>query len=76
VVTSGVSAMAEIAGDAALLVDPQDVDALTSAMARLLSDEALRADLRQRGIERAAQFSWERAARETLSVYENVAAKA
>ena len=63
------------AGDAARLVDPRNVAALSEAMGRLLSDDALRADLRARGLERAKQFSWQRTARETLSVYESVAAK-
>ncbi len=76
VVTADVSAMAEVAGDAALLVDPRDVQALAEAMGRLLSDEALQADLRARGLERAKQFSWQRTARDTLSVYEKAAAKA
>lgn len=75
VVTSSGSAMAEVAGGAALLIDPRSVEALAEAMGRLLSDEALRAELRARGLERAKQFSWERAARETLSVYQVVAAK-
>ncbi|MCH7837091.1 MAG: glycosyltransferase family 4 protein [Chloroflexi bacterium] len=75
VVTANVAATAEIAGDAALLVDPRNVGALAEAMGRLLSDDALRADLRARGLERAKQFSWQRTARETLSVYESVAAK-
>ncbi len=74
VVTSNISATAEAAGDAALLIDPRDVEALAAAIDRLLSDEALRADLRARGLERAKLFSWQRAARETLSVYEVVAA--
>lgn len=76
VVTSDRSALAEVAGDAALLVDPTDVEALAEALGRLLSDDSLRADLRTRGIERAGQFSWERTARATLSVYEIVAALA
>jgi glycosyltransferase involved in cell wall biosynthesis len=75
VVTSNVSATAEVAGDAALLVDPRDTDAITGALGRLLSDGWLRAELRDRGFERAKQFSWERTARETRSVYEVVAAK-
>ncbi len=74
VVTANVSATAEAAADAALLVDPRDVESLAAAMDRLLSEEGLRADLRARGLERAKQFSWQRAARETLSVYEVVAA--
>jgi glycosyltransferase involved in cell wall biosynthesis len=74
VVTSSVSATAEVAGDAALLIDPRDTQALAGAIGHLLSDEALHADLRARGLERAGQFSWERAARETLLLYELVAA--
>ncbi len=75
VITSNVSALPEIGGDAAVLLDPRDTEALAKAMERVLADGALRADLRKRGIERAKQFSWQRAARETLTVYEIVAAK-
>jgi len=75
VVASNTSAIPQVAGDAALLVDPRDVNALAEGMGRLLSDETLRAELRARGLERAQQFSWERTARDTLSVYEVVAAK-
>ena len=75
VLTSNVSATAEVAGDAALLVDPRSVDGLTSALGRLLTDDALRAELRRRGLARAAEFSWERTARETLTVYEQAAAR-
>lgn len=69
VVTSNLSSLPEVAGDAALLVDPLDVDALTDALRRLISDESLRASLRQRGLARAAAFTWERAARQLLGVY-------
>ncbi len=75
VVASDTSAVPEVAGDAALLVDPRDADAIAEALGRVLSDEALRAELRARGLERAQQFSWERTARDTLSVYEVVAAE-
>jgi len=75
VVTSSVSALPEVAGDAALLVDPKDVTALAEAMERALADEALHADLRARGLERAREFSWEKAARETVQVYEAVASR-
>jgi glycosyltransferase involved in cell wall biosynthesis len=74
VMTSNVSATAEVAGDAALLVDPRDTNAITGALGRLLSDGWLRAELRDRGLELAKQFSWQRTARETRSVYEVVAA--
>ncbi len=66
VLTSAISALPEVAGDAALLVDPRDEHAIASALARLLSDADLRADLRARGLARTACFTWERCARETL----------
>jgi glycosyltransferase involved in cell wall biosynthesis len=72
VVTSNVSSMPEIAGDAALLVDPFDVESIAGAMARLLEDQVLARRLAARGRERAKQFSWERAARETFAVYARV----
>lgn len=70
VVASNVSALPEVVGDAALQVNPLDVEALTDAMERLLRDEGLRTDLRERGLRRAEEFSWERTARDTLAVYE------
>jgi glycosyltransferase involved in cell wall biosynthesis len=69
VVASNVSAVPEVVGDAALQVSPWDVEALAGAMERVLGDEHLRADLRERGLRRAAEFSWEKAARQTLDVY-------
>jgi glycosyltransferase involved in cell wall biosynthesis len=58
-----------VVGDAALLFPPGDHEALAAALERLLSDEALRSDLSARGPARAARFTWERAAQETLAVY-------
>ncbi len=75
VVTSNCGAMAEIAEDAALLVDPYDVDEIAEAMYRVLTDENLRKDLIKKGLERASQFSWERTARETLAVYKKACKK-
>jgi glycosyltransferase involved in cell wall biosynthesis len=72
VVTSNVSATAEVAGDAALLVDPRDTEAIAAAIQRIADDGALAADLRARGFRRAAEFSWDRAARDTIAVYERV----
>jgi glycosyltransferase involved in cell wall biosynthesis len=66
------SSLPEVVGDAALRIAPDDEPGWTQALWRLLADEHLRADLRQRGIERARQFSYERVARETLAVYEQV----
>jgi glycosyltransferase involved in cell wall biosynthesis len=68
VLTSATSALPEVAGDAALLVDPADTAAIAEGLARLATDAALRADLRARGLARAAQFTWERCAEETLAV--------
>jgi glycosyltransferase involved in cell wall biosynthesis len=70
VVTTNVSSMPEVAGDACLLVSPDDVLGLADAMARLVEQPALAAELGRRGQERAAAFTWERCARETRAVYE------
>jgi len=72
VVCSNASSLPEVCGEAALLVEPMDVQGLAQAMERVLSDEPLRATLRARGLAQAAKFSWERAARETLAVYREV----
>jgi glycosyltransferase involved in cell wall biosynthesis len=73
VVTSNVSSLPEVAGDAALLIDPTDVHAIGDALTRLLADPALADDLRARGRARAAEFSWERTARETLALLRSIA---
>ena len=70
VITSNVSSLPEVVGEAGLMVDPHDVDALAGAMERLLDDAALRDDLRVRGLAQAQNFSWQNAARQTLDVYE------
>ncbi len=72
VITSNTSSLPEVAGDAALLVDPHDVDAIAEAMLRLVEDDALRAELARRGQENVKRFSWEKCARETLAVLEEV----
>ena len=69
VLTSNVSSLPEVAGAAAVLVPPADVDAMADGLSRLLCDSALRADLVARGLRRVGAFSWERCARETLAVY-------
>ncbi|MBI3667302.1 MAG: glycosyltransferase family 4 protein [Acidobacteria bacterium] len=69
VVTSNRSATAEVAGEAALLVDPTDTAQIVEGLRRVLGDEILRSELVRKGLERAAQFSWTRAAAETLAVY-------
>ncbi len=69
VVCGNASSLPEVAGDAALLVDPRDPTAAGEAIARILNDTALTASLRQKGIQRAAAFTWERTARATLEAY-------
>ncbi len=70
VACSNVSAMPEVAGDAAELFDPTDPHAIAAALTLLLDDPARRAELIARGRERWKAFSWERAAKQTLGVYE------
>ena len=72
VITSNVSSMPEVAGDAAMLVSPQNVDALAEAMERLLAEPDLRLELSRRGMARAGEFTWRRAAEATLVVYRQV----
>jgi glycosyltransferase involved in cell wall biosynthesis len=74
-VTSKVSSLPEVAGDAALLVDPYSIEELSNAIAQVLEDPTVRDDLRARGMARAAQFTWDRTARETLSAYACAVAK-
>jgi glycosyltransferase involved in cell wall biosynthesis len=69
VACSNASSLPEVVGDAALTFDPLSVDAIAASLRQLLTDEDLRHNLRARGRERAAQFSWEKTARETLSAY-------
>jgi glycosyltransferase involved in cell wall biosynthesis len=61
-----------VVGDAGLLIDPHDVDELTVNIWRVLNDEQLREEMRDKGLRQAQRFSWERAARETKEIYELV----
>jgi glycosyltransferase involved in cell wall biosynthesis len=72
VVTSTRSALPEVAGGAALLVDPEDTDALSAALARLAYDETLREDLIRLGLDRSKQFTWEAAVERTWAVYQDL----
>ena len=69
VLASNVSSLPEVIGNAGLLVDPCDVDAIAQGMVRLWDDAALRQDLSARGFNQAAGFSWERTASQTLKAY-------
>jgi glycosyltransferase involved in cell wall biosynthesis len=76
VLTSNVSSLPEVAGDAARLVDPLDTDAIRAALDQLLRDPDERRRLRRLGRQRAAGFSWAETARRTLDLYRRVAAGA
>ena len=69
VVTSNVSSLPEVAGDAALLVDPYDPGAIADGIYTVLTDETTRRDLRRRGLERARLFSWETSVRRIRNIY-------
>jgi alpha-1,3-rhamnosyl/mannosyltransferase len=73
VVCSNTSSLPEVAGDAALLIPPDDVAALAQALERVLADTELQQRLRSQGLQQAARFSWRRTALETLAVYERLA---
>lgn len=75
VVAANTSSLPEVVGDAGLLVRPGDPEALAEAMARVLGDPDVAADLRRRGLERAKRFTWEETAARTLAVYRAVAAE-
>jgi glycosyltransferase involved in cell wall biosynthesis len=73
VLTSACSAMPEVAGDAALLVDPRSTEQIAAGLVRLLTEPDLRDELRSRGLARAREFTWERAARATEAAYREAA---
>ena len=70
VLTSNVSACAEVAADAALTVDPLNVNAIAGAIVKLFRDAGLRSDLVEKGKHRSAEYTWERTAQTTLDVIE------
>lgn len=72
VITSNVSSMPEIVAGAGILIPPGDETALVQAMRTLLEDPEYRQDLAQKALQRASQFTWERTAQETLTVYHHV----
>jgi glycosyltransferase involved in cell wall biosynthesis len=74
VITSNVSSLPEVVGDAAVLVNPENVFDIARGIREVLLDETLRADLIRRGHAQAARFSWERTAREALEIYREAAA--
>lgn len=73
VICSNASSLPEVAGDAAVLVDPRDSDQLAMELTRVLASSSLRDELQARGSARAGQFSWDRTAAETVAVYRRLA---
>jgi glycosyltransferase involved in cell wall biosynthesis len=74
VITSNVSSLPEVVGDAGIMVDPRDPQELAEAIIRVLEDADLRLHMREKGLRRASEFTWRKTARQTLEVYEKVAA--
>lgn len=72
VLASNASSLPEVVGDASILLDPHDPAAWTNALSRVITDPQLRAEMSRKGLERAAHFSWEKCARETLAVLTRV----
>lgn len=74
VVCSNSSSLPEVAGEAALLIPAEDVDALVNAIRLMLTQPDYAASMRERGIRRAAEFRWDKCAQETAALYQEVAA--
>ncbi len=72
VITANTSSMPEVAGGAALLVNPSKPEEITAAIQRLINNDVLYAELQKKGVERARQFSWEAMTKEVLKIYESV----
>ena len=75
VLTSNISSMPEVAGQAALLVDPLDQEEIAQGLAQMINNRDLRSDLTKKGFAQVKKFSWEKAARETLKVYKEAVDK-
>jgi glycosyltransferase involved in cell wall biosynthesis len=72
VIASDTSSIPEVAGDATVLVEPTDAEALATAIQRVLKDRETRESMKSKGFARTKLFSWETAARQTLGVYQDV----
>jgi len=75
VICSNRTSLPEVVGDAAISIDPDDISSMVEAMRSVLANSALRDDLRARSLQHAAQFSWRKAAAETLGAYEETLAR-
>ena len=72
VITSHISSMPEVAGDAALLVDPNNIQEIAEKMHSIMNSDALKETLIKKGLKRVKGFSWRNTAKETLGVYNEV----
>lgn len=72
VITSNTSSLPEVVGDAGIMVDPYDVDELSTAIFKVLSNDVVRKDLVIKGLDRVKMFSWEKCAKDTINVYYEV----
>jgi glycosyltransferase involved in cell wall biosynthesis len=72
VISANVSSLPEVAGDAAILTDPLDVEAIVAAVCRIQNDLDYRSTLRQKGLEQVKQFDWEESAKRTAQIYEKL----
>lgn len=72
VITSNISSMPEIGGEAALYIDPENTDQIREKVGEVLNDKDLRGEMIKKGLARAGEFSWERAARETAEIYQEL----
>lgn len=72
IVTSNVSSLPEVAGDAALMVDPYSVEEIANAVQKILDDSTLKTTLIERGLKQSAKFTWENSARQLLDIYRQV----
>jgi glycosyltransferase involved in cell wall biosynthesis len=73
VVTSNISSLPEVVGQAGMLIDPYNVQELAEALRRVLEDATLAYRLREKGLERAGLFSWQRCAQQTQAIYHQAA---
>jgi glycosyltransferase involved in cell wall biosynthesis len=72
IITSKVNGLVEIAGDAAVFVDPRDAEAIADAISRVLDDGVLQEKLSKKGLARSVQFSWDQCAAKTLNILEEL----
>jgi glycosyltransferase involved in cell wall biosynthesis len=72
VACSNTSSLQEVAGEAAVYFDPADPDEIAMTLTQVLEDNSLQESIRERGLERARQYSWQKTARQTVAVYRAV----